>query len=73
MILRYHNKIHCSEFNLNPGQYCRVGSVFENLSLGSCDVLEWFYIKFNAFVIKYSVLTASSKGMFVFAALQHWH
>jgi hypothetical protein len=45
-----------------------VESVFEKLFLDICDVFEWFYIKFNAC----SVLTDSSKLIFVFAASQDW-
>jgi hypothetical protein len=41
---------------INPGQYCRVEGVFEKLLLGAYHVLEWFGIKFNAYVVTYFLL-----------------
>jgi hypothetical protein len=57
-------------FIVNPDQYCRVESVCEKLFLDICDVREWFCIKCNTYVVTHSVLTDSSKVMFVFAASQ---
>lgn len=69
MILRYHNKIHSSEIKWESRPILQGRKCLWKSLPRSCDVLEWFFIKHNAFVVYCSVLTESSKVMCLYLQL----